>query len=91
MPQLLEVKDLSKSFTIHHLNKSMHAVGILTFHLKKVNSSALLGKSGSGKSTVLKSIYRTYLPEKGAILYNSEKFGTVDLVAAIRKRSLIFT
>ena len=26
MPHLLEVKGLSKSFTIHHLNKSMHAV-----------------------------------------------------------------
>ena len=26
MPQLLEVKELSKSFTIHHLNKKMHAI-----------------------------------------------------------------
>ena len=26
MSHLLEVKELSKSFTIHHLNKNMHAV-----------------------------------------------------------------
>ena len=44
MPQLLEVKELSKSFTIHHLNKTMEAVENINFSLsRKVN---LLASSG---------------------------------------------
>ena len=57
----------------------------INFSLEEGEFIGIVGKSGSGKSTVLKSIYRTYLPEKGAILYSSEKFGMVDLVAAYRK------
>ena len=68
----------------------MSAVENINFSLKEGEFIGIVGKSGSGKSTVLKSIYRTYLPEKGAILYSSEKFGMVDLVAAIGKRSIIF-
>ena len=89
MPHLLEVKGLSKSFTIHHLNKSMHAVRNIDFSLDEGEFIGIVGKSGSGKSTVLKSIYRTYLPEEGAILYRSEKFGMVDL-AALSERDVLY-
>ena len=89
MPHLLEVKGLSKSFTIHHLNKSMHAVRNIDFSLDEGEFIGIVGKSGSGKSTVLKSIYRTYLPEEGAILYRSEKFGMVDL-AELSERDVLY-
>ena len=61
----------------------------INFSLEEGEFIGIVGKSGSGKSTVLKSIYRTYLPEKGAILYNSEKFGMVDL-AAISERDVLY-
>ena len=35
MSQLLEVKELSKSFTIHHLNKNMKAVDNINFSLRR--------------------------------------------------------
>ena len=89
MSQLLEVKGLSKSFTIHHLNKSMSAVDDISFSLEEGEFIGIVGKSGSGKSTVLKSIYRTYLPEKGEILYNSEKFGPVDL-SQLSEREVLY-
>lgn len=89
MPQLLEVKELSKSFTIHHLNKTMKAVENISFSLKEGEFIGIVGKSGSGKSTILKSIYRTYLPGKGAILYSSEKFGMVDL-SQISEREVLY-
>lgn len=89
MPQLLEVKEVSKSFTIHHLNKNMKAVENINFSLNKGEFIGIVGKSGSGKSTVLKSIYRTYLPEEGSILYSSEKFGMVDL-AQISEREVLY-
>lgn len=79
MPHLLEIQGLSKSFTIHHLGKHMQAVHNLDLSLNEGEFIGIVGKSGSGKSTILKSIYRTYFPEKGAIMYRSEKFGTVDL------------
>ena len=82
MENLLEIQSLSKTFTIHHLEKTIGAVENISFSLKKGDFIGIVGKSGSGKSTVLKSIYRTYLPEKGEIWYKSKKFGPLDLAKA---------
>ncbi len=82
MENLLEIQNLSKTFTIHHLEKTIGAVENISFSLKKGDFIGIVGKSGSGKSTVLKSIYRTYLPEKGEIWYKSKKFGPLDLAKA---------
>lgn len=89
MENLLEIRNLSKSFTIHHLGKKIGAVENINFSLKKGHFIGIVGKSGSGKSTVLKSIYRTYLPEKGEIWYNSYKFGPIDLAKA-SERDIIY-
>jgi alpha-D-ribose 1-methylphosphonate 5-triphosphate synthase subunit PhnL len=89
MEHLLEIHNLSKSFTIHHLEKRMEAVDNISFSLKKGDFIGIVGKSGSGKSTVLKSIYRTYLPEKGEIWYESDKFGTIDL-AKSSERDILY-
>lgn len=82
MEHLLEIRNLSKTFTIHHLEKNIKAVENISFALKKGDFIGIVGKSGSGKSTVLKSIYRTYLPEEGEIWYNSNKLGRIDLAKA---------
>lgn len=41
------------------------------------------------KSTILKCIYRTYLPEKGDIWYDSKKFGMINLSTA-SEREIIY-
>lgn len=89
MTKLLEVNHLSKSFTVHHLNKTMKAVDDIQFTLQTGEFLGIIGKSGSGKSTILKSIYRTYLPEFGEILYDSEKYGLVDL-AILPERDILY-
>lgn len=89
MTKLLEVNHLSKSFTVHHLNKTMKAVDDIQFTLQTGEFLGIIGKSGSGKSTILKSIYRTYLPEFGALLYDSEKYGLVDL-ATLPEREMLY-
>lgn len=86
---ILEVIDFSKRFTNHHLGKTRVAVEQIDFKLKQGQFLAIVGKSGSGKSTILKSIYRTYLPDKGQILYQSERFGIVDL-CNISEREMIY-
>ena len=49
----------------------------------------IVGKSGSGKSTILKCLYRTYIPQEGAIWYNSKKFGLINLLEA-SERQIIY-
>ncbi|AXI10870.1 phosphonate C-P lyase system protein PhnL [Oceanobacillus sp. 143] len=85
---MLEIIDFGKQFTIHHLGKTRQAVKEINFNLEKGEFIGIVGKSGSGKSTILKSIYRTYLPDTGSILYNSDRFGTVDLFKASERQIL---
>jgi alpha-D-ribose 1-methylphosphonate 5-triphosphate synthase subunit PhnL len=82
MGNLLSIEQLSKSFTLHNLNKQISAIEDVSLFLKEGEFVGITGKSGSGKSTVLKCIYRTYLPHAGHIWYNSERFGRIDLAAA---------
>lgn len=85
---MLEVANFSKCFTIHHLSKTMQAVNEVNFSLQKGEFIGIVGKSGSGKSTILKSIYRSYLPDKGEIYYDSERFGRIDLCQATERQIL---
>ncbi|OCT12246.1 phosphonate C-P lyase system protein PhnL [Paenibacillus pectinilyticus] len=82
MDSLLSIEQLSKSFTLHNLNKHISAVEDVSLHLKEGEFVGITGKSGSGKSTVLRCIYRTYLPQSGSIWYQSQRFGRIDLVTA---------
>ncbi|WP_067727565.1 phosphonate C-P lyase system protein PhnL [Oceanobacillus damuensis] len=84
--RMLEIGDFGKRFTIHHLGQTMHAVEHIDFSLDKGEFIGIVGKSGSGKSTILKSIYRTYLPDEGKIIYNSERFGDIDLSTAAERQ-----
>lgn len=86
---MLQVKDFAKAFTIHHLDKTIPAADNIAFTIEAGEFIGIIGKSGSGKSTILKSIYRTYLPEKGQIIYDSHQFGKIDLAKAT-ERDIIY-
>lgn len=86
---MLEIRGFSKFFMIHHLRKKMQAVKDMNFSVEKGEFLGIVGRSGSGKSTILKSIYRTYLPDKGEILYDSARFGKIDLAKA-KEREIIY-
>lgn len=88
MENILRVEHLSKSFTLHSLKKQIQAIDDISFFLREGEFVGLTGKSGSGKSTVLKCIYRTYLPREGEIWYNSKRFGWIDLVKASEREIL---
>ena len=86
---MLTVEKLSKSFTLHILNgKHIAACRDISFKVPKGAFLGLSGPSGTGKSTVLKCIYRTYLPGSGSVWYDSAKYGRIDL-ATLSDRAVI--
>lgn len=89
METILEIKNLSKSFTLKNQgDKVIHGCKDISFNLKKGEFIGITGKSGSGKSTILKSIYRTYYPDRGDIFYNSKLFGRINLSAASEREMI---
>lgn len=88
MENLLEIKGLSKSFDLHNLGKHIRAVSRVDIQLKEGEFVGITGKSGSGKSTILKCIYGTYRIQKGSIWYNSKKFGPINIAEATDREML---
>src|SRR5882672_7828649 len=79
---IIEIQDLSKTFDLHILNnKRLEALKKINLILHEGEIVGLTGKSGSGKSSLMKCIYRTYLASSGSIVYRS-KAGMIDLVKA---------
>ena len=65
--QLINIENLSKTFNLHILNnKEICAFNDISFEVRKGEFLGLSGPSGAGKSSILKCIYRTYLPTGGA-------------------------
>lgn len=82
MPHL-DVKNLSKSFTLHMLGgRKLPALEDVSFAVERGEFLGVVGRSGSGKSSLLRCLYRSYLPTGGRILYDSREDGPVDLAAA---------
>ena len=77
---LLSVENLEKTFCLHLLKGiRVEAVQSLSFQLQQGEFGVLVGPSGAGKTTVLKCIYRTYLPTGGTIRYQCSDNSIVDL------------
>jgi len=82
MEEILVIEHLSKSFTMHRPGKRIDVLHDINIVVKEGEFVGITGKSGSGKSTVFKCIYRTYTPQKGGIWYNSKELGRIDLMKA---------
>jgi alpha-D-ribose 1-methylphosphonate 5-triphosphate synthase subunit PhnL len=80
---MLSVENLSKEFIIH-TRRGIRIPGFanVSFQVTSGSLLAVTGPSGIGKSSLLKCIYRTYLPTEGRILYEAKNGETVDLAAA---------
>lgn len=83
METVLSVQNLQKNFTLHaHGRKQITGCARISFELKEGEFLGITGPSGAGKSTVLKCIYRTYIPSSGVILYRSARYGLLNLAAS---------
>ena len=85
---LLKISGLSKSFTIHAVDRYITGCSNVDLDIMPGEFVGITGKSGSGKSTILRCIYRTNLPEAGAILYDSAAFGRIDLARATQRQMI---
>lgn len=79
--RVLEVRNLSKRFVLHQLGREIPAFEGLSFELSSGEFLQVTGPNGVGKSTLLRSLYRTYQPSGGAAWFHS-RHGLVDLARA---------
>ena len=93
--EVLAVKNLKKSFILHNQNSTdLPVFDNISFSLKQGECLVLAGSSGTGKSTLLRSIYGNYLTHFGEInIYHNQSW--INLVKArphsilnVRKQTL---
>ncbi len=87
--EILKIDKLTKNFYLYNADKKISSCTDISFSLHEGEFIGVVGLSGAGKSTILKCINRTYLTTDGRILYNSERYGQVDL-AKIKERDMLY-
>ena len=70
---MIEVRNVSKSFASHHVLKNISVL----FEQGKTN--LIIGKSGSGKTVLMKCLVGLVEVDKGEILYNDRCFAKLSL------------
>lgn len=79
---MIQCEALSKTFLMHMRGGTrIEAFRDVSFTLAEGQFLGVSGPSGSGKSSLLKCLYRTYLPSAGAIWYTDRRSETRDLAA----------
>ena len=86
--EILAIEGLTKNFYLHNLGKTIKSCRDIGFTLHEGEFIGIVGRSGAGKSSILKCINRTYLPLQGTIVYNSQAFGPIDLAQADERQML---
>jgi alpha-D-ribose 1-methylphosphonate 5-triphosphate synthase subunit PhnL len=84
--QVLSVEGFSKQFILHEQGITIPSAQALNLEVFEQSLTALIGPTGAGKSSVLKGIYRSYLPSRGKILYRSRQGDIEDLASADEHR-----
>ncbi len=93
---ILAVRGLSKRFELHiRGGLQVTALRGIDLDVERGEFIGLVGASGSGKSSLLKCLFRTYEPETGTAAYQLPDGSTVDLATAdehvilrLRRRNL---
>ena len=78
MTPVLSIEGLAKGFTLHHLEENLEAFDSVSFTLSAGEFLLLRGANGVGKSTLLRTLYRSYLPTAGRAVFQSDH-GPMDL------------
>lgn len=97
MSPILKIAGLEKQFQLHEQGKRIPSCAQVELTLWPGRLVALIGPTGAGKSSVLKCVYRTYLPSAGRLLYRDQDGHEIDLAQAgehrlleLRRREIAF-
>ncbi len=97
MDTILRVEGYTKQFELHARAKLIPSAANVNLTVRAGRLTALVGPTGAGKSSVLKGIYRTYLPSAGRLLYRDAHGHLIDLALAcehqvleLRRREIAF-
>jgi alpha-D-ribose 1-methylphosphonate 5-triphosphate synthase subunit PhnL len=85
---VLRLEGYSKQFSLHEQGITIPSSHDVNLEVHAGSLTALIGPTGAGKSSILKGIYRTYLPTTGRLLYTTEGGEEVDLAQADEHRIL---
>jgi len=91
LPELV-IKNSSLEFlkiSFKYETTSEKAIKDINFQIAGGKTTALVGKSGSGKSTIINLIPRFYEPQNGKILLDSQDIGKVKLDSLRKNISLV--
>jgi alpha-D-ribose 1-methylphosphonate 5-triphosphate synthase subunit PhnL len=88
MNPILDIQNLSKHFTLHEQGTQIPSCSQVNLSATPGQLTALVGPTGAGKSSVLKCVYRTYLPSSGSMLFTQEDGSTLDLSGASESEML---
>lgn len=67
--QILTVTELVKTFTMHAIGgRKVASLRGVSMHVGEGEHVAVAGASGAGKSSLLRCIYRNYLPDSGSVV-----------------------
>lgn len=76
---ILEIRGLRKGFHLHERKHKFTAFDGVSFDVRAGRVTVLSGPSGSGKSSVLRCVHRTYIPGGGSVSYTTANGETLDL------------
>lgn len=68
-----------KNVSFKYPGEENYALKNISFKLENGKSLALVGKTGSSKSTILKLIFREYLPDEGEILIDNQPIERIKI------------
>lgn len=88
MTAILTIENYAKTFHLHERDKFIPSASHVSLSVYPGKLTALIGPTGAGKSSVLKGVYRTYLPSDGRILFRTATGEIVDLAQADEHRML---
>ena len=80
----IKIEKLSKKFDDNHVLKDINLV------IEKNKSTIILGKSGCGKSVLLKLIYQLIQNDEGSISYDKKKFVDIDKFGMLFQYGALF-
>jgi alpha-D-ribose 1-methylphosphonate 5-triphosphate synthase subunit PhnL len=97
-PPILSVRELSKTITLHILDGTeVEPFRDVSFTVAEGEFVVIAGPSGSGKSSIIKTLHRTYLASTGEAWFRCADGSLVDLISAadraivgLRRRELGF-